>query len=555
MGRKTLACWAVVFIDLQRSGRTSSLRMGGSGMRRSRLASRTCRLHVSLLLFSIVLTLGFVQAASASEVEGWHWDYGPIYTVHKANDLCAPDALHAWVVGDGGFIVATSDGGATWKEQDSGTLMNLNAVSFPDAMHGWIVGGGTNILATTDGGITWGVLTSNNTTGFSEVDFVDTLHGWGLMTGLGISRTTDGGTTWTMTEIPRVFPSDMDFADSTHGWAVGRRYDQATGTYPDCILSTTDGGVTWNVRDTGTYVTLTAVDFCDATHGWAVGNEDTVFATDDGGLTWDARPTGTGVYWRAVSFPDASHGWVAGYQGTILATSDGGATWSVQPYTYPPPEDSLSFTDIVFPDAGHGWALHYNEIFHTTNGGAPSVPTLTSFSPAAGPPNSVVTLKGNYRFGASAVTFDGVTAAFSWDGAGRVTARVPRAATTGRITVTTPGGTVTSSTDFTVLVKPALTLRVAGLTNGVLQLGKRFTAKGTVAPRTIDGGPVKLALQRYRSGAWRKVTSVTKTIRAGGAYSWTYRPGARGSYRIRATMAKTLTYTAASTTWKKFRAK
>ncbi len=521
----------------------------------------THRLCALALLLNAVLALALASAASASDIEGWHKDYGPIYTVHKANDLFASDALHAWVVGHGGFIVATSDGGTTWQEQDSGTVMNLNAVSFPDAVHGWIVGDGTNILATTDGGITWGVLTSNNTTGFYDVDFVDTLHGWGLPTdlglptGLGISRTTDGGATWTMTQMSRVFPSDMDFADSTHGWAVGNRYDQATGTYPDCILSTTDGGVTWNVHDTGTYVNLTAVDFCDATHGWAVGNEDTIFATDDGGLTWHAQPTGTSVFWRAVSFPDASHGWVAGYQGTILATSDGGATWSVQPWTYPPPEDSLSFTDIVFPDASHGWALHYNEIFHTTNGGAPPVPTITDFSPTSGLPNTAVALTGNYTFGASAVTFNGVTATFSWKSASRVTAWVPLGATTGRITVTTPGGSVTSASDFTVMVKPVLTLKVSGLTGGVLKLGRRFTAKGTATPITLAGSPVKLTLQRYRSGTWRKVTSVTKTISASGTYTWTYRPGARGSYRIRAAMAKTLTYTAASTTSKKFSVK
>ena len=151
-------------------------------MRRGALVARTWRPCVSVLLLTVVLTLGVVQAASASEVEGWHWDYGTVPTVHKANDLFALDALHAWLVGDGGFIVATSDGGATWQEQDSDTVMDLNAVSFTDATHGWIVGDGTNILATTDGGITWDVLASDNATGFDDVDFIDASHGWGLKT-------------------------------------------------------------------------------------------------------------------------------------------------------------------------------------------------------------------------------------------------------------------------------------------------------------------------------------------------------------------------------------
>lgn len=101
--------------------------------------------------------------------------------------------------------------------------------------------------------------------------------------------------------------------------------------------------------------------------------------------------------------------------------------------------------------------------------------------------------------------------------------------------------------------KPTPTLKLSGLTSGALKLGRRFTAKGTVKPTTLAGEKVTLTLQRYRLGKWRKVTSARRTIGAGGAYAWRYRPAARGSYRIRAAMTKTLTHTAATTTWKKLR--
>src|SRR5256885_564474 len=70
------------------------------------------------------------------------------------------DARHGWVVGDnlvgfGSLIVATSDGGATWKRQQSGTSENLSSVHFADSRHGWAAGDGGTILSTSDGGGSW----------------------------------------------------------------------------------------------------------------------------------------------------------------------------------------------------------------------------------------------------------------------------------------------------------------------------------------------------------------------------------------------------------------
>ncbi len=107
--------------------------------------------------------------------------------------------------------------------------------------------------------------------------------------------------------------------------------------------------------------------------------------------------------------------------------------------------------------------------------------------------------------------------------------------------------------DAIVPFKPTVTLRVGGLTSGVLKLGARFAAKGTVVPTTLAGQKVTLTLQRYRLGTWRRVTSAARRIGAGGAYVWRYEPAKRGTYRVRAAVAKTLAHKAAGTGWKKFR--
>jgi uncharacterized protein (TIGR03437 family) len=62
-----------------------------------------------------------------------------------------------------------------------------------------------------------------------------------------------------------------------------------------------------------------------------------------------------------------------------------------------------------------------------------------------------VTIIGTNLTGATKVTFGGVKATvFTVDSDTQITATVPTGALTGRIQATTPHGTATSATDFTV---------------------------------------------------------------------------------------------------------
>ena len=88
----------------------------------------------------------------------------------------------------------------------------------------------------------------------------------------------------------------------------------------------------------------------------------------------------------------------------------------------------------------------------TVTGGA-AVPTITSFTPTSGPVGTVVTVTGTNFGGATGATINGTAGtAFMAMSATSVMFTVPTGATSGVITVTTPGGTATSSTPFTVTV-------------------------------------------------------------------------------------------------------
>jgi uncharacterized repeat protein (TIGR03803 family) len=79
------------------------------------------------------------------------------------------------------------------------------------------------------------------------------------------------------------------------------------------------------------------------------------------------------------------------------------------------------------------------------------MPAIKSFNPTSGPVGTSVTLTGTSFTGASKVTFGGVAStSFTVNSDTSVTAVVPTGAVTGKIAITTPGGTASSASMFTV---------------------------------------------------------------------------------------------------------
>ncbi len=95
---------------------------------------------------------------------------------------------------------------------------------------------------------------------------------------------------------------------------------------------------------------------------------------------------------------------------------------------------------VVTPSA----TLKSNTVFRVT-------PLVKSFTPKSGGVGSLVKITGIGLAQTSGITFGGVTASsFTVNSDTKVTVTVPTGALTGSITVTTPGGTGTSKTSFTV---------------------------------------------------------------------------------------------------------
>ena len=122
-------------------------------------------------------------------------------------------------------------------------------------------------------------------------------------------------------------------------------------------------------------------------------------------------------------------------------------------------------------------------------GGTAQVPTITSFTPTSGPVGTSVTISGTNLTGATGVTFNAVSASFTVTPATAIQATVPAGATTGSLSVTTPGGTATSTSNFRVTA--TLTVTKSGiLGNGTVTSNPSGINCGPTCSAAYDSGTV-----------------------------------------------------------------
>jgi photosystem II stability/assembly factor-like uncharacterized protein len=97
------------------------------------------------------------------------------------------------------------------------------------------------------------------------------------------------------------------------------------------ILSSADGGGSWNEDSFGDDAQLTSVQFIDNNTAYITGEFGTVLKSGNGGASWDRATDLPGEFYpQAAHFIDTERGWVVGLNGAILHTADGGESWQNQ---------------------------------------------------------------------------------------------------------------------------------------------------------------------------------------------------------------------------------
>lgn len=177
------------------------------------------------------------------------------------------------------LVLKTSDGGETWRRISVPFSKEIYNLDFVNDDYGWIVGDDGMILATVNGGLTWkiqktplGPIKDKKTKpALYSVDFRDKKEGYAVGGYGTILRTDNGGETWDVvkTAYPETFLR-VNFANDENGWIVG---------YNGTILRSSDKGRTWLKQDSKTNKNLYGL-FMTKKYGWAVGEKGAILKYD-----------------------------------------------------------------------------------------------------------------------------------------------------------------------------------------------------------------------------------------------------------------------------------
>lgn len=177
------------------------------------------------------------------------------------------------------------------------------------------------------------------------------------------------------------------FLDSLRGWVAGHN-----GT----ILRTTNGGLSWQVQNSGISNNIHEIFMLNDRLGWALANEyfvDTatwygthILRTTDGGTTWqDEQYPVWGEYFTAILFLDSLRGWMTGEFGRLVWTTNAGLSW--QPAVVDSsPHTQWPLLNVKFFNPQLGFAMGgridiIGVVWRTTNGGARWIPQQVSPEP------------------------------------------------------------------------------------------------------------------------------------------------------------------------------
>jgi photosystem II stability/assembly factor-like uncharacterized protein len=170
-----------------------------------------------------------------------------------------------------------------------------------------------------------------------------------------IIKTTDGGYTWDIKNSgTKIWLRDVFFIDDQTGWVAGDH---------GLILKSSDGGETWITQNNTPIYSLNSIYFVNANIGFTVGTSGKILKTTDGGSTWVLSNFSSNTM-SCVYFIDENNGWICGWFGSILKTIDGGNNWTPVPASAIDQFYSLSFTDAL-----NGIAVGTGNIVRTIDGG------------------------------------------------------------------------------------------------------------------------------------------------------------------------------------------
>jgi len=205
--------------------------------------------------------------------------------------------------------------------------------------------------------------------------FVDTLNGWAAGDSGVIIHTSNGGINWEVQNSGiENFIEDICFLNPRYGWALSNDYL----TFGTMVLKTTNGGDNWSMaRFPDSTLIITNICFLDSMNMYLGGMSGLILKTTDGGANWIKGSLG-GTFFsvfpvRRLSFFNEQYGLACGgvmdLAGTIWLTTDYGYNWTMVDTTPEPLNDVLFYT-MQYAFAAGGDFEYGGSFSVSSNGGA-----------------------------------------------------------------------------------------------------------------------------------------------------------------------------------------
>jgi photosystem II stability/assembly factor-like uncharacterized protein len=284
----------------------------------------------------------------------------PVSRLHGL--ACAEDEKSAWVVGEGGSLLTTQDGGESWQPRVLGInpAPTLHGVSYQAASKRlYLVGAGGLILHSTDQS-SFTTLRPAQDAHPALLDILASPDGRQILAlgeGMTWLGSEDSGQSWQARQAPTApFRRDIHavrFPDNARiGFVAGE----------EGLFGTQDAGLSWkSLREGKTYLDLF---FQDRLLGIAVGEE--ICRTEDGGENFSCQDLPVDGPLRSLAFATELIGCTTGEKGALLCTQDGGRSWR---NTLLPTDERM--TQITFATDQIGYIVGHNgSVFRSKDQGA-----------------------------------------------------------------------------------------------------------------------------------------------------------------------------------------
>jgi len=243
-------------------------------------------------------------------------------------------------------------------------------------------------------------------------------------------------------------------SDADGVWPSGANTVNPVGGTTAVVLTATDTPLNAGCNAAPT-ATITATPTSLTAFSTVVGTPSATQTVTVGGTTLTA-----GLVVTAPAGYEVSLSTTTGFAASVTVAQTSGTAASTPVYVRLTGTTTGSFAGNVTV-ASTGATTQNVAVTGTVTTAATPVPTITSFTPTSGPVGTTVTVTGTDFTGATGATLNGLAVTnFMVMGATSVMFDVPTGATSGTITVTTPGGTATSTGTFTVsppVVIPTIT--------------------------------------------------------------------------------------------------